>query len=110
MKYIYISKEEDRVVFIGKTRSQDHVSYLDEYVVADDFDLSKEIVTQEGENVKVNNILTATEFLERYNADYVQKRISAYPSIEDQLDKIYHEGLDAWKAEITAIKTRYPKA
>lgn len=36
-------------------------------------------------------------------------RQTEYPSIEDQLDKIFHEGLDAWKAEIQAIKDKYPK-
>jgi len=41
--------------------------------------------------------------------DYAAKRSSAYPSIEDQLDKIFHEGIDAWKADIQAIKNRYPK-
>ena len=40
---------------------------------------------------------------------YKDKRAMAYPSIADQLDKIFHEGLDAWKAEIQAIKDTYPK-
>ena len=38
-----------------------------------------------------------------------QKRKEAYPSIEDQLDKMFHDGFDAWKAEIQAIKDKYPK-
>ena len=40
---------------------------------------------------------------------YKDKRAMAYPSIADQLDKIFHEGLDAWKAEIQAVKDTYPK-
>lgn len=40
---------------------------------------------------------------------YKDERKAAYPSIEDQLDKIFHEGIDAWKADIQAIKDRYPK-
>lgn len=40
---------------------------------------------------------------------YAEKRAQAYPSIADQLDKIYHEGIDAWKAEIAAVKQEYPK-
>jgi len=32
-----------------------------------------------------------------------------YPPIEDQLDKIYHSGVDAWKADIKTIKDKYPK-
>ena len=40
---------------------------------------------------------------------YSEKRAEAYPSYEDQLDKIFHEGIDAWKAEIQAIKDQFPK-
>lgn len=40
---------------------------------------------------------------------YVEKRARAYPSIEDQLDKLYHEGLDAWRTEIAAVKAQFPK-
>ena len=36
-------------------------------------------------------------------------RQTEYPSIVDQLDKIYHGGVDAWKADIKAIKDKYPK-
>ena len=41
--------------------------------------------------------------------DYQSKRRSEYPKIEEQLDKIYHSGIDAWKADIKAIKDKYPK-
>ncbi len=41
--------------------------------------------------------------------DYQSKRVSEYPKIEEQLDKIYHSGIDAWKADIKAIKDKYPK-
>ena len=41
--------------------------------------------------------------------EYQRQRASAYPSIPDQLDKIYHEGIDAWKAQIAAVKQEYPK-
>ena len=40
---------------------------------------------------------------------YKDQRASAYPSIADQLDQIYHEGLDAWKSTILAVKAEYPK-
>ena len=40
---------------------------------------------------------------------YKQQRAQAYPSIADQLDTIYHEGIDAWKAQIAAVKQEYPK-
>ena len=40
---------------------------------------------------------------------YIGKRQAEYPSYADQLDTIFHQGLDAWKAEIQAIKDKYPK-
>ena len=40
---------------------------------------------------------------------YTEARAAEYPSIKDQLDKIYHNGIDAWKAEIKVIKDKYPK-
>ncbi len=36
-------------------------------------------------------------------------RKKAYPSWEDQLDYIYHNGLDGWKTMIQNIKEKYPK-
>jgi len=46
-----------------------------------------------------------------YNADeYKRNRKLEYPSYGEQLDYIYHNGVDAWKADIIdPIKTKYPK-
>tara|TARA_Y100000114_G_scaffold70414_1_gene64409 strand:- start:90 stop:380 length:291 start_codon:yes stop_codon:yes gene_type:complete len=41
--------------------------------------------------------------------EYKRKRAAEYPSWQDQLDKIYWNGIDAWKADIKAIKDKYPK-
>ena len=43
------------------------------------------------------------------NKKYQRNRAEAYPSIEDQLDKIYHSGISGWKADIKKIKDKYPK-
>ena len=40
---------------------------------------------------------------------YKSKRRAEYPAVIDQLDKIYHSGIDAWKADIKTIKDKYPK-
>jgi len=40
---------------------------------------------------------------------YKRKRAVEYPSIPDQLDLLYHGGLDAWKTAIQAVKDKYPK-
>ena len=44
------------------------------------------------------------------NNSYKSQRKAEYPSIEDQLDNIYHNGIDAWKATIKTIKDKYPKS
>ena len=36
-------------------------------------------------------------------------RRKEYPSIEAQLDDIYHNGVDGWKTTIKAVKDKYPK-
>ena len=40
---------------------------------------------------------------------YKINRENEYPSIVDQLDDIYHNGIDAWKATIKTTKDKYPK-
>ena len=40
---------------------------------------------------------------------YIGKRVDEYPPIGDQLDKIYHEGIDEWKKVIKEVKDKYPK-
>ena len=39
----------------------------------------------------------------------LNKRSREYPSIADQLDKIYHDGVDEWKKVIKAVKDANPK-
>jgi len=41
--------------------------------------------------------------------EYIDKRALEYPSIIDQLDDIYHNGIDGWKTTIKAVKDKYPK-
>jgi hypothetical protein len=40
---------------------------------------------------------------------YKNLRAKAYPSFADQFDTIFHDGIDAWKAQIQAVKDRFPK-
>ena len=49
----------------------------------------------------IDDALTATK--------YQRDREAEYPTWQNQLDKIYHSGIDAWKADIKAIKDKYPK-
>tara|TARA_R110002126_G_scaffold244868_1_gene388162 strand:+ start:2353 stop:2616 length:264 start_codon:yes stop_codon:yes gene_type:complete len=41
---------------------------------------------------------------------YKDLRAKEYPAIADQLDYIYHNGVDAWKEDmIDPVKNKYPK-
>jgi len=44
------------------------------------------------------------------NNSYKSKRRDEYPSVVDQLDLIYHSGIDAWKAKIKETKDKYTKS
>jgi|TARA_R110000796_G_scaffold172940_1_gene289911 hypothetical protein len=58
------------------------------------------------ENIKTK----ITELQTAYDAkQYQRNRAKEYPSIVDQLDEIYHNGIDAWKATIKTTKDKYPK-
>ena len=47
---------------------------------------------------------------DQYDAnEYQRSRAFEYPSIADQLDEIYHNGIDSWKAIIKQTKDKYPK-
>jgi len=50
------------------------------------------------------------ELQAEYDANQYQRdRAKEYPLIADQLDDIYHNGIDAWKATIKTTKDKYPK-
>ena len=51
-----------------------------------------------------------TELQAEYDAkQYQRDRAKEYPTWQDQLDDIYHNGIDAWKATIKTTKDKYPK-
>ena len=59
-----------------------------------------------------NDQITAkqAELQADYNSkQYQRDRTKEYPSIEDQLDDLYHNGIDGWKTTIKAVKDKYPK-
>jgi enolase len=55
-------------------------------------------------NIKKEEIKSKMQEIE-----YIDKRENEYPSIVDQLDDIYHNGIDGWKETIKAVKDKYPK-
>jgi hypothetical protein len=61
--------------------------------------------------IPTNEILAKQqELIAEYNAkQYQRDRANEYPSIVDQLDDIFHNGIDSWKLKIQTIKDKYPK-
>tara|TARA_R100000353_G_scaffold33076_2_gene26619 strand:+ start:1570 stop:1860 length:291 start_codon:yes stop_codon:yes gene_type:complete len=68
---------------------------------------------KDGKSVTIDNnkVVAARKAInDAYAAvKYKRDRAAEYPTWQDQLDKIYHSGIDAWKADIKAIKDKYPK-
>tara|TARA_R110002020_G_scaffold456930_2_gene673662 strand:+ start:493 stop:780 length:288 start_codon:yes stop_codon:yes gene_type:complete len=65
-------------------------------------------------NLKLNDDTAVMPSEEAVNAkiaelEWEQNRKNDYPTIADQLDDIFHNGLDAWKATIQTTKDKYPK-
>jgi len=58
------------------------------------------ITDEEAETIRLSKVVPPT---------YSELRAAAYPSFADQFDTIFHGGIDAWKAEIQAVKTKYKK-
>tara|TARA_R110002167_G_scaffold76275_3_gene212480 strand:- start:863 stop:1156 length:294 start_codon:yes stop_codon:yes gene_type:complete len=61
--------------------------------------------------ISIDDIKTKqTELQTAYNnSEYQRKRKSEYPSIADQLDDLYHNGIDGWKATIKITKDKWSK-
>jgi FlaG/FlaF family flagellin (archaellin) len=68
-----------------------------------------EVVAMTDAEVTARNAEVAASEADEAANGYKRKRASEYPSIVDQLDDIYHNGIDAWKATIKATKDKYPK-
>jgi hypothetical protein len=66
-----------------------------------------ELPTEEEVNTKFIELQTAWNL--KYDS-YKSQRQAEYPSIVDQLDDIYHNGIDGWKATIKVTKDKYAKS
>mgnify|MGYP003651108513 CR=1 FL=1 len=59
---------------------------------------------------KEDIVAKQAELKTAYDAkEYQRKRAEAYPSTADQLDDLYHNGIDGWKATIKVTKDKFPK-
>ena len=67
---------------------------------------SSEITQPTEQEIEVK--LAELKYQEEVNV-YQKKRKLEYPDWGDQLDQIYHSGIDVWKSDIKVIKDKYPK-
>ena len=84
----------------------------DAQVTVDNDDINK-ITWHDGNPTNITNKQITdkqTELQTNYNnKKYQRDRKAEYPSIVDQLDDIYHNGIDGWKTTIKATKDKFPK-
>jgi hypothetical protein len=78
------------------------------------YKLNPNVVSVGGETAYDNNgneVAYDKAMVQKYvdSHAYINKRAEEYPSFADQFDTIFHDGLDAWKAQIQAVKDKYPK-
>lgn len=78
------------------------------------FALNLSVVTIRGEiaydkdgNIVEYDMAAVQDYIDA-NA-YKELRAAEYPPITEQLDKIFHDGIEEWKKEIQAVKDKYPK-
>ena len=88
-------------------RKEDIIRELNSNVVTIHIDGdSYTCLDKDGKGVSIDLDAVNTEFTKQ---GYKDKRAAEYPSVVDQLDDIYHNGIDAWKATIKTTKDKYPK-
>ena len=112
--YVYIKDNQIEAITPNQLNPRDGVVELD--LPDDDIALTNDLQYLVYENSQVVRYEhSQDEFNTLYQqhrsdpAQYAIKRKLEYPTIEDQLDDIYHNGIDAWKTTIKAVKDAHPK-
>tara|TARA_R100001463_G_scaffold125678_1_gene183184 strand:+ start:132 stop:407 length:276 start_codon:yes stop_codon:yes gene_type:complete len=67
---------------------------------------SFDVKDKDGKSISIDQSAIDAEFAKQ---EYKNKRADEYPSVKAQLDDIYHNGIDGWKATIKTTKDKYPK-
>lgn len=81
-----------------------------EYAVGETYDSLLWLCTEHAKPSEDDLEIAWLEYLEyKERNKYKEQRAAEYPSIVDQLDLIFHGGLDGWKAKVQEVKDKYPK-
>lgn len=97
----YSEEEKDEILKSG--RNPDFI-----------YDDNGEIITVITNPLPAGAIEEDVELIKNSHGEYCEiddyKKLRIYPSIEDQLDYIFHNGVDAWKKDmIQPVKDKHPK-
>jgi hypothetical protein len=94
---------------IDKTNALESLTPNAEWVVRGDvvewLDTTQTQPTDAEITAEINRLQSAYD-----NNLFQRQRAQEYPPIEDQLDDIFHNGIDGWKASIQVVKDKYPKS
>ena len=93
-------EEYDVIDILNKNSKYSIAGYEDKFILNE----GSETPTKEDIELAI-----AEKKKEYEDTKYILERSSEYPSIEDQLDMFYHQGVDGWKSEIKKVKDKYPK-
>ena len=88
----------------------DHDAILKAYPSAAVIDDGTGVFDSSGNKITIEQSKVDAARVELAKLDYQGKRSREYPSVVDQLDDIYHNGIDGWKATIKTTKDKYPKS
>ena len=101
-------KDDAEFVVTGEPSNEAEYKANEKYVTGADSNgtaiFGDQLFTWDQVSAKKAELQTAYD-----NNEYQRKRAAEYPSIADQLDDIYHNGVDGWKTTIKATKDKYPK-
>jgi hypothetical protein len=90
------------IYFKTDVRLQDDSNGAGVYIKEWNLDIAEPTDTQIASYETAGNTVEALQTV-------LNNRANDYPSIADQLDKIYHSGIEEWKKVIKATKDKYPK-
>ena len=85
-----------------KVSLQDNSDGNGAFIASWDYDIAQPTAEQIASYETAGNAAEALQTV-------LNNRANDYPSIKDQLDKIYHSGIDEWKKVIKATKDKFPK-
>ena len=104
MSYLEQIKSEEAIRSLAPTGKWSWAGITSDYSKLNWHDSSITKPTEDEIKAEVSRLETV-----KTNEAYKEKRQAEYPSIADQLDDIYHNGIDGWKTTIKATKDKYPK-